>query len=227
MCDSNAKFPFTKTSCITVTNEGDEMLDLEILINETELFQSSSFDIVVAPMTFKLERGESMRINVMCNCYKPLMSSIEILFSLEVKKKLKKKSKESPEYKKIKCAIGCKVVPIQKNVSLKLQRDNGVIDSLSSYLPNFVKRHIKSRLQFIPNGEPFSQKLSASILFIDISGFTSLNEQLAKLGPAGPEAVSKHINNYFSKIIDVVHKFGGDILKFAGKQFFIFLTFFF
>ena len=142
-------------------------------------------------------------------------------------KDLKKKSKESPEYKKIKCAIGCKVVPIQKNVSLKLQRDNGVIDSLSSYLPNFVKRHIKSRLQFIPNGEPFSQKLSASILFIDISGFTSLNEQLAKLGPAGPEAVSKHINNYFSKIIDVVHKFGGDILKFAGKQFFIFLTFFF
>ena len=63
---------------------------------------------------------------------------------------------------------------------------------------------------------PKYQEFDAAILFIDISGFTSLNEKLAELGAVGPETVSKHINNYFTQLIDMVNKHGGDTLKFAG-----------
>eukprot|EP01091_Cochliopodium_minus_P019822 TRINITY_DN8451_c0_g2_i1.p1 TRINITY_DN8451_c0_g2~~TRINITY_DN8451_c0_g2_i1.p1 ORF type:complete len:1067 (+),score=301.28 TRINITY_DN8451_c0_g2_i1:263-3463(+) len=216
VCDNNAKFPFSKSTFLTVTNEGDDMLDFEIQINESELFQSSSYEIIVTPQFFKLERGESGRINFTCNCFKPLMGSIESMFHLEAKKKLKKRNKnENLEYRKVRSVIMCTVFPVQKmNLSSKMGIDNSIVDTLSSYVPNFVRRHIKDNNQV--RKEPYLQRISASILFIDISGFTSLNEQLAKLGSAGPEAVSKHINNYFTQIIDVVYKFGGDILKFAG-----------
>jgi len=36
---------------------------------------------------------------------------------------------------------------------------------------------------------------------------------LAKLGPAGPEQVSKHLNAYFGQLIDAVNQHGGDVLK--------------
>ena len=216
VCDNNAKFPFSKSSYVIVTNEGDDLLDFEIQINESELFQSSSYEIVVNPQFFKLERGESARISFTCNCFKPLMGSIESMFHLEASKKMKKRSKkESPEYKKLRAVIMCTVFPVQKMNVSKTNTDNSIVHTLSSYVPNFIKKYVKDYNQI--RKTPYLQKLSASILFIDISGFTSLNEQLAKLGSAGPEAVSKHINNYFSQIIDVVHKFGGDILKFAGK----------
>ena len=64
--------------------------------------------------------------------------------------------------------------------------------------------------------EPKIQEFNAAILFVDISGFTSLNEKLAELGPAGPERVSQHINNYFTSLIAAVNEHGGDTLKFAG-----------
>ena len=46
--------------------------------------------------------------------------------------------------------------------------------------------------------------MKACILFIDVSGFTALNERLAKLGPAGPEQVSKHLNAYFGQLMYVI-----------------------
>jgi len=38
-----------------------------------------------------------------------------------------------------------------------------------------------------------------------------------RLGPAGPEQVSRHLNSYFGKLIQVVNEHGGDVLKFAGN----------
>jgi hypothetical protein len=47
-------------------------------------------------------------------------------------------------------------------------------------------------------------------------GFTSLNEQFAKLGNEGIESVTKHLNEYFGRLINTIVKHGGDVLKFAG-----------
>lgn len=39
---------------------------------------------------------------------------------------------------------------------------------------------------------------------------------MTEMGHAGVEEVSKHINGYFSKLIERIHHHGGDVLKFAG-----------
>jgi len=85
-------------------------------------------------------------------------------------------------------------------------------------LTTFVPRVLLERFKLLPMAPaaPHIQQFPASILFIDISGFTSLNERLAVLGDAGPELVSKHINAYFAQLISAVNDHGGDVLKFAG-----------
>jgi class 3 adenylate cyclase len=61
---------------------------------------------------------------------------------------------------------------------------------------------------------PFATKYEASLLFVDISGFTLLSTLLAL------EDLSKAINEYFELIVNEVTGHGGDILKFAGDGLF-------
>jgi hypothetical protein len=52
---------------------------------------------------------------------------------------------------------------------------------------------------------------------VDISGFTVLNAWLVKeKGRLGPEIMSECLNDYFTRIINLVHEGGGDVVKFAG-----------
>ena len=85
---------------------------------------------------------------------------------------------------------------------------------LVPYLPHILLSRFND--DPTPPNEPFVESFPAAILFVDISGFTSLNEKLAELGPAGPERVSHHINSYFTSLIKEVNDHGGDTLKFAG-----------
>lgn len=77
-------------------------------------------------------------------------------------------------------------------------------------------------------------RFPAAILFVDVSGtaplvvsqcdiilkgFTSLNEKLAREGSSGIEKVTKHINGYFSQLIDCVHGHNGDVLKVRSALF--------
>jgi len=56
----------------------------------------------------------------------------------------------------------------------------------------------------------------AAILFADISGFTLLTERLAEKGPTGVETLASILNGYFGRMIDIIHAYGGDVVKFAG-----------
>src|SRR5574339_1064630 len=58
--------------------------------------------------------------------------------------------------------------------------------------------------------------MQAAMLFADISGFTKLTEQLAERGPAGVETLARLLNEYFGLLIDIIHAYGGDVVKFAG-----------
>ena len=62
---------------------------------------------------------------------------------------------------------------------------------------------------------------NASILLADISGFTKLNERFSTQ-PNGAEQVTSHINAYFTTLLDIVDKHGGDVVKFAGDALIIF-----
>ncbi|MDD3803618.1 MAG: tetratricopeptide repeat protein [bacterium] len=62
-------------------------------------------------------------------------------------------------------------------------------------------------------------KISGSILFLDIKGFTSMTEKLMKAGKRGAEHLSKITNSFFNDVIDEIYKSGGFITTFAGDAF--------
>jgi class 3 adenylate cyclase/tetratricopeptide (TPR) repeat protein len=54
------------------------------------------------------------------------------------------------------------------------------------------------------------------MLFADLSGFTTLAEQLTLSGPSGVEELSRILNITFSQLLDIIKAHGGDVIKFAG-----------
>lgn len=64
-------------------------------------------------------------------------------------------------------------------------------------------------------GIPSIVRFHGALLFVDISGFTVLSQRLQV------DELRVHINGYFSKILDIVEKYGGDVVKFAGDAMFI------
>src|SRR5690606_258565 len=60
------------------------------------------------------------------------------------------------------------------------------------------------------------ERVIGVVLFSDVSGFTALTERLAELGPAGAEALSRLLNAYFARLIELIEGHGGDVLKLAG-----------
>lgn len=63
--------------------------------------------------------------------------------------------------------------------------------------------------------EPSVCRFYAALLFIDISGFTILSQRLPV------DELRMHINGYFKRIIDIVERFEGDVVKFAGDALFV------
>ncbi len=90
--------------------------------------------------------------------------------------------------------------------------------ALTELLASYVPRLIQNRVVADPSPieAPVSEDFQAAILFADISGFTRLTERLAETGPAGVEALARVLNEYFGQLIDIVHEYGGDVVKFAG-----------
>jgi class 3 adenylate cyclase len=61
--------------------------------------------------------------------------------------------------------------------------------------------------------------LSATVLFVDVSGFTSLTEVAFKLGDAGAELMSRELTRIFDPMVNAVHNRGGFIANFMGDAF--------
>ncbi len=67
----------------------------------------------------------------------------------------------------------------------------------------------------ISDCKPSIQRFYGALLFVDISGFTILSQKLSV------EDLKNHINDYFTKMLDIVDRHGGDVVKFAGDALFI------
>src|ERR671919_94527 len=85
---------------------------------------------------------------------------------------------------------------------------------LASYVPKLIQNRVI--LDPAPIESPVAEELQAAILFADISGFTLLTERLAEKGPTGVETLAHILNEYFGQLIDIIHDYGGDVVKFAG-----------
>src|SRR5215216_1024425 len=85
---------------------------------------------------------------------------------------------------------------------------------LASYVPKLIQNRVIANPS--PIEAPVAEGLQAAILFADISGFTLLTERLAEKGPTGVETLARILNEYFGQLIDIIHDYGGDVVKFAG-----------
>ncbi|NTU54696.1 MAG: AAA family ATPase [Anaerolineales bacterium] len=85
---------------------------------------------------------------------------------------------------------------------------------LASYVPKLIQKRVAADPS--PIESPVAEEIQAAVLFADISGFTRLTESLAEAGPAGVETIANVLNDYFGQLIDIVHQYGGDVVKFAG-----------
>lgn len=86
-------------------------------------------------------------------------------------------------------------------------------DSLTPYIP----RRIVNTLLYgkMPR---LIERLRGSILFVDIAGFSSLNNQIAKDNPTGNEMLMKIMIQYYSDLIEEVNRFNGTVYQFAGDS---------
>jgi class 3 adenylate cyclase/tetratricopeptide (TPR) repeat protein len=88
------------------------------------------------------------------------------------------------------------------------------VDVLSSFLPPILIRRCNQRQGKLT--EPFRADFHGAVLFADISGFTSLAENLSQKGIAGGEELTRILNGYFAQLIRMISDHGGEIVKFAG-----------
>ena len=70
----------------------------------------------------------------------------------------------------------------------------------------------------LTTGKEFPEFSKGAVLFADVSGFTSLTENLASLHGAarGPELVTQALNLVFGILISEIHRYGGCVISFAG-----------
>lgn len=63
---------------------------------------------------------------------------------------------------------------------------------------------------------PWLIRVEGTMVLVDVSGFTSLSERLATAGREGAEQLTDIINAFFSGLLEIAGRFGGDALTFGG-----------
>jgi class 3 adenylate cyclase/tetratricopeptide (TPR) repeat protein len=94
--------------------------------------------------------------------------------------------------------------------------------SSSVDLTPFVPRVVVDWLRAEPAAR--HRRLEGTLAFVDISGFTALNERLAQKGKLGAEEVTEVMNRTFERLLDVAYGAGGGLLKFGGDALLLFFT---
>ncbi|MBA7528790.1 hypothetical protein ES705_20980 [subsurface metagenome] len=88
---------------------------------------------------------------------------------------------------------------------MKETKQNNILELFKPYVPKAVTSRILEGKGSLP-----SERSEATIIFIDIRGFTKLADQL------DPEKATEIINNIFEPIVSLIEKYGGSINKFLG-----------
>ena len=78
------------------------------------------------------------------------------------------------------------------------------------YVPRTVQQHL------VDDPESRCWMDDGTAVFVDISGFTQLSEQLARKGREGAEQITDAISDSFESILYVAYKHDGGLLKFGG-----------
>lgn len=68
--------------------------------------------------------------------------------------------------------------------------------------------------------EPVLETFPAAVLFADITDFTVLTETLTRNNPRGVEQLTRILDHYIGRLVEIIYHHGGDIVKFAGDAVF-------
>ena len=94
-----------------------------------------------------------------------------------------------------------------------LERLRSTLYQISTFIPQHL---VQEKMRRSVPGLVSGQRLSGTLLFSDVSGFTALSERLAILGKEGAEILTGVMNRYFTRMLEIIEKSGGILLKFAG-----------
>jgi class 3 adenylate cyclase len=68
------------------------------------------------------------------------------------------------------------------------------------------------------------RRVEASMVFVDISGFTKMSERLARHGNVGAEEVTEVIDSTFGALLPEAYGYGANLLKFGGDALLLMFT---
>ena len=91
---------------------------------------------------------------------------------------------------------------------------SNLVDILKCYVPALIVRRLATDPD--PIAEPTAERISAVVLFVDITDFTALAERLSTDEIDGSEDIANLLNDCFSRLISIIHSHGGEVTKFAG-----------
>src|SRR4051794_20364288 len=88
--------------------------------------------------------------------------------------------------------------------------DGGLGARLRPFVPRIVLRELAA------DPDVRMVQLDATVVLVDLSGFTRMSERLAKLGREGAEHLVEAIDATFSELLSEAYDSGGSLLKFGG-----------
>lgn len=89
-----------------------------------------------------------------------------------------------------------------------------ISDADADFLRPYVPRLVVDWLRTDPDG--VHQAIEASLVFVDISGFTALTERLARKGKVGAELMRDTLDGVFRALLDEAYDWGAGLLKWGG-----------
>ena len=84
----------------------------------------------------------------------------------------------------------------------------------STYLKPYVPRLVIDWLRHTPDA--MHREVEATLVFVDISGFTALTERLARKGKVGAEIMRDTLDGVFTALLDEAYDWGAGLLKWGG-----------
>jgi adenylate cyclase len=94
---------------------------------------------------------------------------------------------------------------------------NSLHQAVSSFLPQYIAEN--ERLYY----EDYGDLRPGTFMFADVSGFTALSEKLQRAGGrVGTDILTEIINDFFARMLEILAKSNGQLLKFAGDALLIF-----
>ncbi len=91
---------------------------------------------------------------------------------------------------------------------------SGVDPAENEFLRPYVPRLVVDWLRADPT--QLHREVEASLVFVDISGFTALTERLARKGKVGAELMRDTLDGVFTALLDEAYDWGAGLLKWGG-----------